>query len=70
MLGWIDHPDYGRLVVPNNPIIFHGADRARAVPSAELGQHTSEVLSSVLGMSQAEIAELEGPSVIDCAAAA
>jgi crotonobetainyl-CoA:carnitine CoA-transferase CaiB-like acyl-CoA transferase len=63
-LEWIDHPDYGRLVVPNNPIVFHEADRTRAVPSAELGEHTGEVLSTMLGMSEAEIAELDRQGVI------
>lgn len=64
MLEWIEHPDYGRLVVPNNPIVFHEAEKTRAAPSAELGAHTEEVLSSLLGMSAEEIAALDRDGVI------
>lgn len=64
MLEWIDHPEFGRLVVPNNPIVFHGAAKTRAVPSADLGEHTDDVLSSLLGMSAAELQELDEQGVI------
>ncbi|RVT91724.1 CoA transferase [Rhodovarius crocodyli] len=64
ILEWIDHPEFGRVVVSNNPIIFHGAERARAVPSADLGAHTGEVLAGMLGMSEDEIEALDKQGVI------
>lgn len=64
MLEWIDHPQFGRIVVPNSPIRFHEADRLPAAASARLGQHTDEVLSSVLKFSEAEIASLREEGVI------
>lgn len=64
MLEWLDHPQFGRLVVPNSPIIFHDAPRARAMPSARLGQHTAEVLAGRLGMSAGEIGALARGGVI------
>jgi crotonobetainyl-CoA:carnitine CoA-transferase CaiB-like acyl-CoA transferase len=64
MLEWIDHPEFGRIVVPNNPIRFHGAERLPASPSPRLGQHTQEVLAARLRLSEAEIAALCDEGVI------
>lgn len=64
MLEWIDHPQFGRIVIPNSPIRFHGSDRLPAAASARLGQDTDEVLSSVLKFSEAEIASLREEGVI------
>lgn len=64
MLEWIEHPEFGRIVVPNNPIRFHGAERMPAKASAELGEHTSEILSSMLHLSEAEIEALGKEGVI------
>src|SRR3546814_10061782 len=27
MLEWVDHPEFGRIVLPNSPLRFHGTDR-------------------------------------------
>ena len=35
MLEWLDHPVFGRIVVPTNPLRFHGADKVETVPSPE-----------------------------------
>jgi len=64
MLEWIDHPQFGRIVVPGSPIRYHDADRLPAVASARLGQDTDEVLSSMLNMTEAEIASLRSEGVI------
>ncbi len=39
MLEWIDHPEFGRIVVPNSPLRLHGTDRVDRAPSPRLGQH-------------------------------
>lgn len=55
----IDHDEIGRVIVPNLPFHFHGADPVHAVPSPKLGQHNDEVYGSWLGLSETEIAGLK-----------
>jgi len=64
MLEWMDHPEYGRIVVPNNPLRFHEADRIPTTPSPSLGQHNVEVYSEWLGLSVDEIDQLHRDGVI------
>ena len=64
MLEWIDHPEFGRIVVPGSPIRLHGVDRVESTPSPRLGQHNHEVLSQMLNLSDAAIAALEADGVI------
>lgn len=64
MLEWIDHPDFGRIVIPNNPIRLHGADRLPAAASARLGEHTEEILSSMLQLSADEIEQLQSEGIV------
>ena len=64
MLEWIDHPDLGRVVVPNSPIRLHGAARPPTLPSPALGAHNAEVYGDWLGLSDGEIAGLREGGVI------
>ena len=64
MLEWIDHPQFGRIVVPNSPLRIHGADSVPSVPSPKLGQHNHEVLTEMLNISPEEIASLEAEGAI------
>jgi len=64
MLEEIEHDEIGRLVVPNSPLRYHGADKVHAIPSPKLGQHNHEIYGDWLGLSTAEIAELERDGVI------
>ena len=64
MLEWIEHDEIGRLVVPNSPLRFHGADKVATTPSPKLGQHNTEIYGGWLGLSDEEIAELEQAGVI------
>ncbi len=58
----------GTLVIDGggskNPIRIHGADRLPAAISSRLGANTDEVLSSMLDMSEPEIATLRSEGVI------
>ncbi|MBA4489598.1 CaiB/BaiF CoA-transferase family protein [Paracoccus sp. S1E-3] len=63
MLRWIDHPEYGRICVPDSPIRLHGADPVPPVPSPRLGQHNREILAE-LGFSDAEAARLAADGVV------
>ena len=64
MLEWIDHPVYGRIVVPTSPLRFHGADTVETVPSPEAGQHNGEVFGEWLGLSGDEVESLRDDGVI------
>ena len=64
MLEWIEHDEIGRVVVPNSPLRFHGADPLATTPSPKLGQHNLEVYGGWLGLSQVEIRDLAKDGVI------
>jgi formyl-CoA transferase len=58
-LQWIDHPEYGRIVVPISPVRFPEDERVAYVPSAALGANTTEVLTDMLGLNTAQIDALK-----------
>jgi CoA:oxalate CoA-transferase len=64
MLEWIDHPQFGRIVVPNSPLRLHGTDPLPGLPSPRLGQHNHEILASMLNLTPEEISSLESGGVI------
>ena len=64
MLEWLDHPEYGRIVVPTSPLRYHGADSIPTVPSPTVGQHNAEVLGEWLGLSGEAVADLRSAGVI------
>jgi len=64
MLQRLVHDEIGPIVVPTSPLRFHGADRPAVRPSPKLGQHNREIYGGWLGLSLAEIAELEHSGVI------
>ena len=63
-LQWIDHPEYGRIVVPSSPIRFSGEVSVPYQPSSALGQDTDAILSGRLSLSDAEIEQLHANKVI------
>ncbi len=58
MLRWIDHPEYGRMVVPSTPIRFIDQPLPEYQASVPIGTHTREVLQDMLGMDDAQIKAL------------
>jgi CoA:oxalate CoA-transferase len=64
MLQWIDHPEYGRIVVQSSPMRYDGADPLPHEPSRALGADNETVLSGWLGKSQDEVARLAKDGVI------
>jgi crotonobetainyl-CoA:carnitine CoA-transferase CaiB-like acyl-CoA transferase len=64
MLSWMDHPDLGRVVLPNSPIRFEGTTPMPLVPSPELGQHNRDVYCGWLGLSEGELATMKTDGVI------
>jgi crotonobetainyl-CoA:carnitine CoA-transferase CaiB-like acyl-CoA transferase len=58
MVVEFDHPDAGRVRLPGNPIKMSGMGEAISRPAPQLGEHTDEVLRTLLQLSDAEIADL------------
>jgi crotonobetainyl-CoA:carnitine CoA-transferase CaiB-like acyl-CoA transferase len=61
---WCDHPVVGHIPVTTLPFRWSGIDRWIRCPAPTLGQHNHEVLSSILGLDEAEIERLEAQHVI------
>ena len=62
-LKWIDHPEYGRIVVPTSPLRFAGEERVDYRPSPALGADTNTILAG-LGLSGEDIARLHEQQVV------
>jgi crotonobetainyl-CoA:carnitine CoA-transferase CaiB-like acyl-CoA transferase len=54
----VEHPTAGRIRLPGIPVKFAGTPARVQGPPPHLGEHTDQVLRRVLGLSDAEIAEL------------
>lgn len=63
-LKWIDHPQMGRVVLPNSPLIFEGTERHPIEPNVPLGASNDAVFGEWLGHSAAEVAALKNEGVI------
>ena len=64
-LQWIDHPEYGRMVVNGSPLRFAGDDpSARYRPSQPLGADTESILMERLALTPAQVRELRSQEVL------
>ena len=64
-LKWIDHPEYGRIVVPTTPLRFDGEDAAVPYqPSSRLGADTSAILQERLALDAKQVEELRAQQVL------
>lgn len=64
MLRYVNHPIMGEVVLPTSPIRHHRSSKRELKLEPRLGQHTSEVLSEWLKLSEEAIAELRGLDAI------
>jgi 2-methylfumaryl-CoA isomerase len=64
LLGAIEHPSSERYLAPGAAAFYSALPRQRPQRAARLGEHTDEVLATVLGLSDAEIARLHDDSVV------
>ncbi len=60
----VEHPRLGRIKVPSFPVKFSEFEELPINPSPALGQHTEEVLKTLLGYSKEEIEELRRERVV------
>lgn len=64
-LRWIDHPEYGRIVVPISPLRFEGEEGTVPYrPSAALGADTEAILAQRLGLAPEALAQLREQKVV------
>ncbi len=64
MFSEVEQPGIGTYLMPGAPLAFSSAERLRARPAPLLGEHTDEVLASVLGLSDGEIGRLHDDGVV------
>ena len=63
-IEWIDHPDLGKVPLPNSPMRYSGSDPLAIVPSRRLGQDNEVVYHDWLGISKDGLEELRVAGVI------
>ncbi len=64
MFAEIDQPGIGRYIVPGSPLDFVGGGTPAPAPAPLLGQHTDEILTTVVGLSGAQIGVLYDKGVV------
>lgn len=63
-LRWIQHPEYGRMVVPTSPLRFEDVESIPYTPSSALGADTDRILVERLRLTEAEIENLHTERVL------
>jgi crotonobetainyl-CoA:carnitine CoA-transferase CaiB-like acyl-CoA transferase len=63
-LEWIDHPQFGRIVVQRGPMRYHGSPQTELRASAELGQHNAEVYGELVGLGDDDVQALIDAEVL------
>jgi formyl-CoA transferase len=64
MLLEIDDPAWGKVKVPGQPIKASGSPPARNAPPPKLGEHTDALLSELVGLDGAAMADLRSRGVV------
>jgi 2-methylfumaryl-CoA isomerase len=64
MFKLTDDPGIGRYLMPASPLAFAGLDRTAPKPAPKLGQHTDEILGTILGLTSTAIGQLHDRKVV------
>ena len=64
MVTHVDHPTLGKVPLVHQPVQFSDADREFQRPPPLLGEHTRELLASLLGLSESDIEKLSDDDII------
>ncbi len=64
MFQEVEHPGIGTYLMPSSPLRFDAFERLAAKRAPLLGEHTDEVLSDVLALSDAEIGRLHEDGIV------
>lgn len=70
MLKWVDHPEVGKVVLPNSPLRYQGVAPMPLKPSPLHGEHNDEVFGDWLGLTRDDLDALQRDGVIGAAATA
>ena len=65
MFSMVDQPGIGTYLMPGSPLQFGASPRLAATRAPLLGEHTDEILSTVLELSNSEIANLHDKRIVD-----
>ncbi|KAL8644321.1 MAG: hypothetical protein Q9210_007311 [Variospora velana] len=60
----VEHPTCGPMKLINTPVKYSDSEPSIRMAPPTLGQHTDEILTGVLGMSDANVAELRASGVV------
>jgi len=61
----LEQPGIGRILTPGSPVNFTGLPRTKVKRGPLLGEHTDEILSTILNMSDKKIGLLHDSGIID-----
>lgn len=64
LFSLLEQPNIGSYLVPGSPLHFSANSRAAPVRAPLLGEHTDQVLSEVLGLSDGQIGKLRDQKVV------
>lgn len=64
MVTEVEHPACGRMKLVNTPVKYSSSKPSIRTAPPTLGQHTEEVLQSLLGLSTNEIIQLRKEGVL------
>jgi 2-methylfumaryl-CoA isomerase len=64
MFEEVEQPGIGTYLTPGSPLDFGAAPRETVRPAPALGQHTDQILTEILGLSDAEIAKLHDDNIV------
>lgn len=64
MFKTVEQPGIGKYLMPSSPLDFSAEPRIPPQPAPILGQHTDQILTEILGMSDLEIAKLHDEKVV------
>ncbi len=64
MISTVEHPTLGAIPLVHQPVRFSDTDRSFHRPPPGLGEHTSELLATLLGLGEAEIGALADEDII------
>ena len=65
MFSMVEQPDIGTYLMPSSPLQFSESSRSAAIRAPLLGEHTDDILSTVLELSESEIASLHDAHVVE-----
>lgn len=64
MIKEIEHPACGPLKLVNTPVKFSQSEPSIRIPPPLLGQHTQEILSELVGLTDSNIESLRKEGVV------